>query len=101
MFKLLAQVPPFWIDVEIAVPAGDQPPVLPLLVEYRPASELDKLVQEGGLGAFLRAVARDWRDVEVPFSPEALNQLIDQYPASPAAVWNAYTKAIRDAKRKN
>lgn len=100
MFKRMASVPDFWIDVLIALPAGEQPPPLPMLVAYRPAKELDELVRRG-LHEFARAVVRDWRDHEDAFSAEAFDNLLDQYPAAARAIWDAYTKAIGEARRKN
>lgn len=100
MFKRMAQVPDFEVEVLIALPAGDDPPPLPMMVRYMPTDKLDEKVR-AGLGEFARAVVVGWRDHEDAFSAEAFEVFLQQYPAAPRAIWDAYTKAIGEAKRKN
>lgn len=100
VFRRTAQVPDFEIQVLVALPAGEQPPPLPMMVRYLPASEINRLVRDD-LAAFTRAVVTGWRDHEDPFSKEALDNFLDQYPSGARAVWDAYSKALGEAKRKN
>jgi len=100
VFKRLAEVPDFEINVLIALPAGDDPPPLPMMVRYMSTDQIDALVKDG-LPSFARGVVVGWRDHEDAFSAEAFDIFLQQYPAAPRAIWDAYTKAIGEAKRKN
>lgn len=100
MFKRIAQVPDFEVSVLIALPAGEDPPPLPMMVRYMPTDEIDALVKDS-LAAFARRAVVGWRDHEDEFSAEAFDVFLQQYPAAPRAIWDAYTKAIGEAKRKN
>ncbi len=102
MFKRIAQVPDFEIEVLVALPGdAEDPPPLYMTVAYRPARELDALTTEGGLPGFARGVVRGWRGHEAPFSAEEFDEFLSQYPSASRAIWEAYTAAIGKAKRKN
>lgn len=100
VFRRTAQVPDFEVEVLVPLPAGEQPPPLPMTVRYLPASEINRLTRED-LSKFARAAVTGWRDHEDPFSAEAFENFLDQYPTAPRAIWDAYSRALVEAKRKN
>jgi len=102
VFKLQPD-PTFWSKVQIPV-TGSEPQ--PLEVEWRHRTVDD-------LQAFATAM-RDrtpldvcvdmivsWRDVEVEFSRDALERLLQNYPLAADTFATSYLAAFRDAKRGN
>lgn len=102
MFKLQAE-PTFWAKVLIPVTGGDPQPIE---VEYRHRTVDD-------LQAFAQAMRErapldvcvdmlvSWRDVEVEFSRDALERLLQNYPLAADTFATSYLAAFRDAKRGN
>ena len=102
MFKLRPN-PTFFAVALIPVPGGEPQP-LELEFRHRKRSELkvfaaslegrsdDEIVPDMVVG---------WRGADVEFSPEALAELLEQYPAAPAAIAATYYREHTAASRKN
>lgn len=43
----------------------------------------------------------DWSGVDEKFSPEALDMLLDNYPSSAKAIFEAYNKGLFEGRQKN
>jgi hypothetical protein len=109
MFKLVPD-PQFDATVELTVPGADSkaPVVFTFARKGRAALKAwtDSATGRNDLEVLCDVVV-GWRGVfddkgaEVPFSREALAQLLDAYPASGAEVFRGYLQAHFEAARKN
>jgi len=105
MFKITA-TPTFKVKVQISIPGSDKPGSLE--VEFRHMGRaklrefLDKLKSsEDDDADNLMVIIQGWSGADVPFSREALEALLDQYPASARELFDAFLAELATSKRKN
>jgi len=105
-FKLKPN-PTFWATVEIHRPGEGG---FPLELEFRhmgftQAMELAKEVATGMTRERQREVLQQlvhaWRGADVEFSPAALRQAAEDFPAFTSQVLSAFLEELRGARRKN
>jgi hypothetical protein len=94
--------PTFWATVDIPVP-GDK--ACPLELEYRHRRRSEAIAFRDSLkGRSDDEIVLDmvvgWKWHE-PFSAEALLDLLQEYPASPEPIAEAYFRELATANRKN
>ncbi len=110
MFKLQPN-PTFSAKVEIPVPGADAPATLPLVFRHKGRKAAQAWV-ESAPGRqdidFLMEIVADWGAEVVgedgqpqAFSREAFDRLLDEYPASGQAIFNAYLRELGEARRGN
>lgn len=51
--------------------------------------------------ALMLEIVAGWEDVDVPFSAEALGQVLQNYHGAPMAIYEAYTAALHGGRRGN
>ncbi|MDC6179032.1 hypothetical protein C2I33_08605 [Ralstonia solanacearum] len=49
----------------------------------------------------LLEIVEGWKDVDAPFSREALDQLVQNYPAAPRAIFDTYLAELTGQRRGN
>lgn len=102
MFKRKAD-PTFWFTVNVPV-AGDEDQVLQLEGKRLKRDELagfDDAIVGRTYDDVLADYIVGWRDVEEPFSQEALRDVLQEYPHAALAMVKAYVKEQIEAKQKN
>lgn len=113
----LNPAPTFPATVHLTVPGAEELAPIDLTFRHRGAKDLDALARRAAEAResgesfndleFLAEVVVGWRgvkggdDQEVPFSRDALGQLLDAYPASGREIAFAYGRAMRESKAKN
>lgn len=105
MFKIQPN-PTFKVDVTIPRPDGDG--VIKFEFKHKGRKDLKAYFDSLGEGdnvrpdldAILELVA-GWSGVDVPFSQEALDQLLDNYAGSAGAIFSAYNKGLLEGRQKN
>ncbi len=99
--------PTFWTTVEIHRPGEGG---FPLEIEYRHmgTTEALGLAKEVAVGMtlerraeVLQKIVSAWRGADVEFSPAALRQAAEDFPALTNQVIAAYLDELRGARRKN
>ena len=108
MFKLQPN-PTFKADVTFAVPGGDEGKIK-LIFKHKGRKALAEFVksltEEGStrtdLDGLLEIIV-GWDGVQEPFSKEALETLLDNYPSAAKAIYDVYFPAVSEgtAARKN
>ncbi|QHI99364.1 hypothetical protein GT347_16090 [Xylophilus rhododendri] len=105
MFKLIPE--PTFTGVAKIAAAGGATQELRLVFKHRTVAHLQAFLdhaaahpERSDLDGLLDIVA-GWEDVDVPFSPEALGQLLDNYHDVVRPVMDAYFEALRGAKQGN
>ncbi len=107
-FKLVP-APTFEADVGLSLPGGGQATVR-LVFRHQGRAALKRWIDGAGDltdAAFLSAVIAGWRGVHgpqdeaVPFTPEALEALLDAYPSAGSEVFEAYLNELTQGRRKN
>lgn len=105
MFKLNPN-PTFKVDVEIPVPGKEAAPKIE--VEYRHFTRKEQVAfqEEYTKEKFtdtelLFRVIAGWSGVDVPFTKEALDVLLDKYPSASVALFNTFYNELSPAKQKN
>lgn len=103
MFKLQPN-PVFSVKVMLSVPGNDTPAVI--TVTFRHLSRKQAAAYYAGLktktdAEGLAEIVTDWEGVDMPFSPAALTELLDNYPASAGELYRAFQKELFEAKAKN
>lgn len=110
MFRLTPD-PVFMATVALSVRGGDPVPVI-FNFRHMGRKALAAFIQrtkDEGLGdeQVLAEVIDTWRDVvdptgaPVPYTTQALAQLLDDHPAASTEVWNGYLAALLDYRRGN
>lgn len=110
MFKIIAN-PTFQSTVRLSVPGSDAGSPLRLTWRHKTARDLDAWLRRArefeSEAAMLAEVIEDWTgvfgpdDKPLPFSPTALAQLLDQYPAAGKELLLHYNHQLADARAKN
>lgn len=102
-FKLQPN-PTFRVAVPISVPGETKSPEI--VIEYRflgKKAVADYFRSIGGKSdaEALAGLIAGWEGVDAEYSPEALAQLLDNYPAAATDLFEAYRRELLEAKRKN
>jgi hypothetical protein len=101
--------PTFDVVVHIAQPGADPAP-LHLVCRHMTRAAVQAWVADAAQtndAAFLARAVCGWRHVlgpdgaEVPFSPAALAQLLDNYAAAGRAIFDAYLRELAEGRAKN
>ena len=103
-FKL-APNPTFWSVVEISIPGGDCQAV-ELLFKHKTVKATLEFIEraykaDADRKALVSEVVADWRGIDIPFSVDALGQLLENYASAFSEIVTAYPAALRGDKRKN
>lgn len=102
-FKLQPN-PTFKAPVPISVPGETKSPEI--VVEFRFLGRKAVADYFRGLGGksdaeALAGIIAGWEGVDAEYSPAALAQLLDNYPAAASDLFEAYRRELLEAKRKN
>jgi len=102
--------PTFRVKVPLTVPGAEARGVVEIEFRHKGRTEFaawwDSVAGRKD-AEILGDVIAGWVDVvgeqgeQVPYSPEALSQLIDRFPASAVEIQSAYRKALWEAREKN
>jgi hypothetical protein len=87
-------------EVQAAKDAGEKPPTTPR-PELKPLAEVtlaDEINQAGA--EYILKVAEDW-DLDLPFTPENVQTLVDMYPAAAATIAKTYNEILKDGRLGN
>lgn len=103
MFKLNPK-PTFTARVPLSVPGEAKP--APVDIEFRHFSR--KGIQaffEGLQGKSdaesLGEIIVGWKGIDVPFTAEALEQLLDNYPSAARELFDAFRRELMESREKN
>ena len=103
MFKITPK-PTFRATVPLSVPGSDKPAAIG--VDFRHLSKSALRDYFAGLegksdAEALAEVITGWEGVDVPFSADALAQLLDNYPAAAGELFEAFRRELLEARAKN
>jgi len=103
MFKITPN-PTFTIPVAIPVPGGAGTETLKVIYKHlgrKKFNELvDKLKDITDLD-LMETIIAGWEGADAPYSRETLDNLLDNYPQSGRALWEAYLATFAWATEKN
>lgn len=97
--------PTFTADADIPV-AGGGTSKLTLVFKHKTKDEAREYFSrtstdgEDDVGALLEIV-EGWEDVDAPFSREALDRVLQNYPGAPRAIFGAYLAELMGQRRGN
>lgn len=94
---------------EVAIPvAGGGTEKLNLLFKHKRRDDVREFFARASEGAdgesdadVLLEIVEGWEDVDAPFSREALDQLVQNYPAAPRAIFDTYLAELTGQRRGN
>lgn len=98
--------PVFTIPVQISVPGEAVPATITVRFKHKNKAALKALgerIEKGELDdpQVLTELVDGWQDVDQPYSREALEALLNNYPASAGELLTAWRKAISESRVKN
>ena len=102
MFKLTPK-PTFKSTVELSVPGAKK--VIPVEIEFKHFSRkqikefFDGLTDKTDTES-LSEIVVGWSGFDLPFSAEALAELIDNYPTSSGEIFTAFRQDLLEARKK-
>ena len=102
MFKVTPS-PTFTVAVEISQP-GAENAVLNIEFKAKTRPQIADFLERGKtitLDEAVKEVVVGWRDVDAAFSPETLQDVLDNYPKAASAIYEAYWREIAGAREKN
>ena len=104
---VLKPKPTFEAEVLIPIPGGDTGK-LTLEFKHMGVKALQAFYASLGTGDNVRKDAdalldlvNGWKGADGPFSAEALEALLDDFPGSAKVIFDTYSKALFEGKRKN
>ncbi len=105
MFKIVAN-PTFQCKVQISIPGIEKPGTINVEFAHLTRQALKAFYEEMKTSeendAFhLRKIIVGWSGVDTPYSTEALDDLLDHYPAAARELFAAYSAELMESKRKN
>lgn len=92
--------PTFKLPIELPVAGEKEPVKFSLEVKYRGSKELDEFfgqMDKQQIEAVVRDTVVGWSDVDGPFTPEALDQVLAQYLGAGLVILKAYNKEVQKA----
>lgn len=103
MFKLTPN-PTFTAKVPLSVPGQDKPANVDIEFKHLSRPKI-KTYFEGLEGKTdtdaLGEIIIGWKGIDEDYSPEALQELLDNYPAAAGELFEAFRKELMEARRKN
>lgn len=102
-FKLQPN-PTFRAPVDISVPGEAEPARIEIEFRHLGRKAVEAYFREAAGQPDVEGLAGiivGWDGVDTPYSPEALGQLLDAYPASALEIVEAFRGELLEAKRKN
>lgn len=105
MFKINAN-PTFKCKVQISIAGSDKPGTIEVEFRHFPRAKLKAFydamkTSDEDDAHHLKLIIAGWSGVDVPYSDEALEALLDQYPAAARELFAAYSTELLESKRKN
>lgn len=110
MFKIVPN-PSFTAVVKLSTPGSEAPGAITFTFRHKRRRELAAWVQTAVArpsdAEFLGEVIEAWAGVvgdagePVPYSHQALEQLLDAYPSAGVEIYRAYLAQLQDARAKN
>ena len=105
MFKLQTN-PTFTAKVPISVPGQAKPVDVDIefkfLTRKKVAAFFERLREEGMEDAkALSEIIVGWKGVDEAYSPEALETLLDNYPAASRDLFSAFSRELMESRSKN
>lgn len=110
MFKINPK-PTFKADVQLTVIGSAEPATLVVTFKHKGRKALadwvalPKKMAEAGTPVkdadYLNEVIADWEGPDLPYSIEALDQLLDAYQPSGQELFEAYIRALTESRAKN
>lgn len=104
---LLQPKPTFEAEVSIATPGGAEGKIK-FMFKHKGRKALKEFFETLSDGEVSRPdhealldLVGGWKGVDEPFSPEALETLLDNYPAAAQAIFQAYHKLLLEGRAKN
>lgn len=102
-FKLQPN-PTFKVPVDISVPGATEPARIEIEFRHLGRKAIEAYFRDAAGkpdAEGLAGIIVGWEGVDTLYSPEALGQLLDAYPASAIEIVEAYRRELLEAKRKN
>lgn len=103
MFKLNPN-PTFTVKVALSVPGQAEPKPVDITFKHLARPQIREFFAglEGKTDQeALAEVVTGWGGVDVPFSPEALGSLLDNYPPAGGELFEAFRRELMESRRKN
>lgn len=104
MFKLQPK-PTFWAKAQINIPGEERPSEIQVQFKHLGRQGLKDyfagLEGSDDDAKALREIVVGWKGVDAEFSDETLAQLLDNYPSSAKAIFEAFSREALDARAKN
>ncbi|MFZ4538170.1 phage tail assembly chaperone [Propionivibrio sp.] len=103
MFKLEPN-PTFWAEVGITVPGEKAPAKIEIEFKHMSVSEWEAYRAQTGekpLPAVVTGLIVGWRNVDVPYSADALTRLLDRWPRAAIDLFESYSRELFEARTKN
>ena len=105
MFKLTAN-PTFKAKVEISIPGATKPGIIEVEFKHQSKEKLKAFFDqmkdsEAADVEHLAKIIVGWSGVDTDYSEEALDAMLDQYPAAAHELFAAYSAELLVSKRKN
>ncbi|APF86966.1 hypothetical protein HI806_09520 [Ralstonia solanacearum] len=99
--------PTFVAEADIPV-AGGGTEKLTLVFKHKTRDDVQAYFEQVSAGAdgqtdadALLEILDGWKDVDVPFSREELNRLVQNYPGAPRAIFDTYLAELTGQRRGN
>lgn len=96
--------PTFKAAVGISVAGVPRPVQIEVEFKYFTAAEWQDYIganQKSVADTLAEDIVVGWSKVDRPFSPEALRELFNRYPASTQDLWDTFLRELFQAKQKN
>lgn len=104
MLTVVCPNPTFEAPARITVPGQEALGEFVGVWKYKGRKALKAFIQGLGEMSDIEAIGEvliGWREVDVPFSAEALQTVLDNYPASPEELLQAYFIGLQESRLKN
>ena len=102
-FKLQPN-PTFPSRVAISVPGQEKPAVITITFKHLSRPQIKEFFggNEGKTDAeALSSIVVGWEGVDEKYSPEALGELLDNYPTAAGEIFDAFRKDLMESRAKN
>lgn len=103
MFKIQHN-PTFKTIVPLSIAGQEEQPEIEVEFKYFGRRALREVIDRNaaeGEAAILKEVVVGWGRIDEPYSTEALDRLLDEFPAAASDFFIAYRRELVESKRKN
>jgi hypothetical protein len=103
MFKLQPN-PTFSSKVKLSVPGNEAPQTVTITFKHlsRPQIKSYFTALEGKTDAeALGEIVTDWAGIDAKYSPENLQELLENYPTAAEELFSAYRRELMESRAKN